>query len=327
MDPALHQLCEQGIAQNTSKTYKSALRKFACFCSTYNVLTPFPVSESLLCYFATYLACQQLAPQTVKVYMAAIRHMQITMGLPEPREYSSMPRLRLVQSGIQRTHVARGTAKIRLPITPAILLKLKEHWTPRKSDPDIIMIWATAVLCFFGFFRAGEITTSTISDFDSSKHLAWGDVAIDDSSNPQLLKVHLKRSKTDQLGKGVDIYIGKTNCPLCSVVAVLAYMASRGPSAGPFFKLANGHPLTKSGFTNKVRAGLQAVGLPESDFAGHSFRIGAATAAACAGIEDSMIQTLGRWSSAAFLSYIRTPREQLARFSRMLATAGPHQHT
>ena len=88
-----------------------------------------------------------------------------------------------------------------------ILLKLKEHWTPRKSDPDIIMVWAAAVLCFFGFFRAGEITTSTISDFDSSKHLACGDVAIDDSSNPQLLKVHLKRSKTDQLGKGVDIYI------------------------------------------------------------------------------------------------------------------------
>ena len=259
--------------------------------------------------------------------MAAIRHMQITMGLPEPRAHTSMPRLRLVQSGIQRTHAARETAKIRLPITPAILIRLKEHWSPRKSDPDVIMVWAAAVLCFFGFFRAGEITTSTLSDFDSSKHLAWGDVAIDDASNPQLVKVHLKRSKTDQLGKGVDIYIGKTDCPLCPIIAVMAYMASRGPTPGPFFKLANGNPLTKSCFTNKVRAGLQAVGLPESNFAGHSFRIGAATAAANAGIEDSTIQTLGRWSSAAFLSYIRTPREHLARFSRTLATTVSQQHT
>ena len=73
--------------------------------------------------------------------------------------------------------------------------------------------------------------------------------------------------------------------------------------------------------SNKIRAGLQAVGLPESNFAGHSFRIGAATAAANAGIEDSVICTLGRWSSSAFLTYIRTPREQLARFSRTLATS------
>ena len=34
-------------------------------------------------------------PQTVKVYLAAICHMQITLGLPEPIEYSLMPRLQL----------------------------------------------------------------------------------------------------------------------------------------------------------------------------------------------------------------------------------------
>ena len=69
------------------------------------------------------------------------------------------------------------------------------------------------------------------------------------------------------------------------------------------------------------------MGLPESNFAGHSFRIGATTAAANAGIEDSTIQMLGKWSSAAFLSYIRTPREHLARFSRALATTVSHQLT
>ena len=159
------------------------------------------------------------------------------------------------------------------------------------------------------------------SRFEDSKHLAWGDVAIDDVHNPQSLRVHLKRSKTDQLGKGVDVYIGKTDGPLCPVTAVMTYMAIRGPAPGSFFKLANGHPLTKYPFTNKIRAGLQAVGLPESNFAGHSFRIGVATAAANAGIEDSVIRTLGRWSSSAFLTYIRTPREQLARLLATLAAS------
>ena len=74
------------------------------------------------------------------------------------------------------------------------------------------------------------LSSQTISGFDSSRHLAWGDVAIDDLNNPQSLRVHLKHSKIDQLGKG----IGKTDCPLCPVTAVMTYMASRGPDPGPF---------------------------------------------------------------------------------------------
>ena len=319
LDPAVQHFCEQGIATTTRKTYQSALRRFADFCSRYNVLTPFPVSESLLCYYAAFLATDRLSPQTIKVYLAAIRHMQITMGLPEPREFSSMPRLRLVQSGIQRTHSSQTTAKVRLPITPTILRSLKVHWSPQRTDRDIIMIWAAATLCFFGFFRSGEITVPTENGFELSKHLAWGDIAIDNAENPQSLKVHLRKSKSDQLGRGVDVYIGKTSCPLCPVVATMQYMAVRGPAQGPFFQFQNGRPLTKALFTNKVREGLRSIGLPEQNFAGHSFRIGAATTAASVGIEDSTIRTMGRWSSSAFLVYIRTPREHLASFSRVLS--------
>ena len=242
------------------------------------------------------------------------------MGLPEPREFSSLPRLRLVQAGIQRTHAAHPqiSTKVRLPITPTILLQLKEHWSPHRTNNDILMIWAAATLCFFGFFRSGEITIPTEGGFDCTKHLAWGDVAIDCIEDPKLIKVHLKKSKSDQLGRGVDIYIGKTDGPLCPMTAIIQYMAICGPKEGPFFQFQDGRPLTKSLFTSKVREALKATGLPEQNFAGHSFRIGAATAAASAGIEDSTIRTLGRWSSSAYLVYIRTPREQLASFSRAL---------
>ena len=66
--------------------------------------------------------------------------------------------------------------------------------------------------------------------------------------------------------------------------------------------------MTKANFTSKIREALSAIGLPQQDFAGHSFRIGAA---ARAGVEDSTIRMLWRWSSSAFLTYVRTPREQL----------------
>jgi len=116
------------------------------------------------------------------VHLAAIRHMEITMGLPEPWEFSSLPWLRLVQSGIQRAHVNHGDTEVRLPITPSILYKLKEFWTPQQTNRDVVMIWA---MCFFGFFRAGEITVPTAASFDGSKLLTWGDVAIDSVECPK----------------------------------------------------------------------------------------------------------------------------------------------
>ena len=114
--------------------------------------------------------------------------------------------------------------------------------------------------------------------------------------------------------------MGKIAGPLCQVVAITAYMVQRGPADGPFFCFADGSTLTKARFTKEVRTVLQEAGLPHQYFAGHSFRIGAATAAANAGLEDSVIRTLGRWNSGAFLTYIRTPREQLASLSRQLSS-------
>ena len=38
---------------------------------------PFPVSESLLCYFVASLARQGLAPTTIQTYLAVVYHAQI----------------------------------------------------------------------------------------------------------------------------------------------------------------------------------------------------------------------------------------------------------
>ena len=45
-------------------------------------------------------------------------------------------------------------------------------------------------------------------------------------------------------------------------------------------------------------------------YSGYSFSIGAATAAAAAGVEDSLIKTLGRWESSIYQTYVRVPRDQ-----------------
>ena len=282
---------------------------------------PFPVSEASLCAFVASLARQGLAPGSIRTYLAAVRHAQVVRGLPEPRQHSSLPRLQLLQSGVRRDRAERGqaTPRPRLPITPPILRRLKSSWG---RGPDDVMLWAVSVTCFFGFFRAGELTVPSQSAFDPRVHLTWGDITREGGHPPAWARVFLKRSKTDQFGRGVAIYLGATGDDLCPVTALLEYVAVRGVSQGPFFRFVDGTPLTKARFVSRVRAALERAGVPCRLYSGHSFRIGAATTAAEKGVQDSTIQALGRWSSTAFLSYIRTPPAHLAQLSRTLAGAG-----
>ena len=71
---------------------------------------------------------------------------------------------------------------------------------------------------------------------------------------------------------------------------------------------------------DQVRQAIGALGLNSQNYAGHSFRIGAATAAAECGVEDSVIKALGRWKSSAFQVYIHTPRDRLASISQLLSS-------
>ena len=228
-----------------------------------------------------------------------------------------MHRLQLVLWGARRHLVSSVSEKPRLPITP-VILRIRASWASRAEEFDIVMLWAACCRAFFGFFRVGEITIPSLGSYDPQQHLSFRDVATDPFQAPQLIRLHLRRSKTDQLGRGADIFLGRADDDLCPVAAILAYLAIRGDAAGPLFRRSSTDPLTKAWFVSEVRRNLASLGLCQAHYAGHSFRIGAATAA---GIEDSTIQALGCWSSAAFLSYICLPREYLARTSRRFAAS------
>ena len=72
------------------------MKQFHSFCTTYSITDPFPLTEQTLCYFTSYLAERGLAPQTVKSYLAGLRNAQISLGFPDPRDQSSLPRLKRV---------------------------------------------------------------------------------------------------------------------------------------------------------------------------------------------------------------------------------------
>lgn len=303
------------------------MRRFNTFCTTYNIWNPFPLTEEIMCAFVAYLAEQGLAPQTGKAYLSALRNAQISLGLPDPRDQSSLPLLKRVQAGISRIRLQEGSSarRVRLPITLPVLKKVQDYLraTP---NPETVVIWAIACSAFFGFFRLGELLLDSPSTYNPNTCLSWGDVAVDSRVAPSKVQIHLKRSKCDQFGSGVDVVVGVTGTPICPVRAMVAYLEARGTRPGPFFVDTSGVVVKKPWFIARFRELLSAVGVPASDYAGHSFRIGAATTAAIAGVPDSTIQMLGRWQSAAFLRYIRTPKEQLATVSAQLARQG-HTNT
>ena len=198
--------------------------------------------------------------------------------------------IKLVQS---RAPLNRSQNR-RLPITPALLRKMKQSWSSR-DQWDRSMLWAAATMCFFGFFRSGEITAGeTEADFDKGVHLTFGDVTVDSLQNPQVLKVRLKASKTDPFRVGIDIAIGRMHDDLCPVAAVLAYMTLRSRGAGPLFRFKDGKPLTRTRFVSEVKQALAAAGVDDKQYSGHSFRSGAATTAAKNGVQDSTIKMRGR---------------------------------
>ena len=177
--------------------------------------------------------------------------------------------------------------------------------------------WAACCIGFFTFLRSGEFTCSSWSSSDSST-LSLGDVSIDSHSQPTMVHLSLRRSKTNVFGVGVTVHFGKTGSILCPVSSLLAYLAIRPATPGPLFLLRSDVPLSREILVRTVRSALSSTGIDASLFHGHSFRIGAATTASYAGLRDSTIKMLGRWKSSAFVCYLCPPVQSMAGCFRRL---------
>ena len=165
--------------------------------------------------------------------------------------------------------------------------------------------------------RAGEFTAR---DTSTTPTIQVSDVAVDSHIHPTVLRVFLAKAKTDPFGKGVNIWLGRTGCAICPVVAILNYIRVRPQGQGPLLVLQDGSSFTKGWFIKRVREALRLAGIDPRAYAGHSFRIGAATTAVAAGVPAYTIKMMGRWSSEAYTLYIREPACALAAVSHKLVS-------
>ena len=130
----------KGLTQSTLRTYRSGKERYLKFCSQ-AILNPLPVSEQVLCSFVSHLAQQGLKHRTIKVYLSAVRHLQIAGNYPDPFGGSPMPKLEYVLRGVKKYEAEKGEGqRPRLPITPEILCRLKSPWEPTAHIWDTRMV-------------------------------------------------------------------------------------------------------------------------------------------------------------------------------------------
>ena len=71
---------------------------------------------------------------------------------------------------------------------------------------------------------------------------------------------------------------------------------------GSLFKAGRFSPLSRTHVTDVLRQLQQQAGYDSHLYSSHSFRIGAATTSAAAGLPPWLIKTSGRWNSNALTS-------------------------
>ena len=105
----------------------SAKRRYLQFCCT-NKLDPLSASEHCLCQFVAALALEGLAHNTLKGYLSGIRW--------NPN-INTMARLQQVLKGIKSLQVkTKGNSHPRLPMTPELLVKIRQVWVNKPPNPD-----------------------------------------------------------------------------------------------------------------------------------------------------------------------------------------------
>ena len=92
------------LAQGTIKTYSRGEKQFINFYHQFHLHKHqplLPTTENILINFAVFLA-KTVNSDTIKVYLAAVRHMHLVNGYDLP--IAKLQRLRYILRGIKRLH-------------------------------------------------------------------------------------------------------------------------------------------------------------------------------------------------------------------------------
>jgi site-specific recombinase XerD len=248
-------------AEATRKAYASDFRHFRQWCRSRKVGELPAEPDTVAAYLNALATTAGLKVSTINRRVAAIRYAHRLQDLEPPITEA----VKAVHRGIRRT---LGTApRKKAPATAEPIAEMLSH-VPK----DTLKGKRDRALLLNGFAiaqRRSNIVALDVEDLERK---------------PQGVLVHIRRSKTDQEGRGriVPVPIGSKLKP---VAALDAWLEAAGITTGPIFRrIRRGDRLTAERLSAaavalivKTYAGL--AGYDVDDFAGHSLRSGFVTQA------------------------------------------------
>lgn len=288
-------------AASTARMYKHAWGAFVAWCKARRVawLPADPAHVALYAADCGEGRAGTHRPQSIDVYLAAIRAHHVAAGHASPCDH---PAVAETMRALRRKHGVRPQKKT--PAVVAVLRRLIDATHGESATSPYVLARDRAMLLvgFAGALRRSELVA-----------LDWRDIAPRDGG----LLVTIRRSKTDQAGAGRTVHVHAGTAPLDPVAALDAWRGvlgdlgydRRGPggdeSGAVFVSLSSSSwlcRLTPGAVAIRVKRYADLAGLDPADYAAHSLRSGFATSAARAGKSLDKIRAQTRHASLDMLS-------------------------
>ncbi len=276
---------DESLSPNTRRAYRSSLAAFRAWCEAEKV-DALPASPESVAAFLAAEADAGLKPATLGQRQAAIRWAHEAAGYEPPTKS------KLVGAALKGIRRKLGTAPAqKAPATVDVLAAMVSH-----ADKETLKGKRDRALLLFGFasaMRRSELVALELEDVAKTEH--W-------------LTVTLRRSKTDQEGKGHQREIPRGRNPeTCPIRALDAWLKAAGISEGRLFRSVTRHgrvgeSLSTNALAGVVKAYARRAGFDPERFAGHSLRAGFVTSAAEKGRTSERIMNHTGHKSAEMVS-------------------------
>lgn len=237
--------------------------------------------------YLTYLLNNGSPEHPVSNAVYGIKWAHEINGLDDPTKNSFVTS---IQEAAKR--VAHKKTDKKDPITTETLIELCEMHKD-SSDLHVIRDLTMILLCFAGFLRYDDVSSSRVIDFD-----------IDDS----FLALHINKSKTDQYRQSNEVLISKGSTCACPFNMFIRYknlaslsISSREILLRPIYRsgkvcrlIKKDKKLSYTAARESLLKRLMSI-CPEANIGLHSLRSGGTTVAANTDVSDRCLKTHGRW--------------------------------
>ena len=279
-------------ANNTLRAYKSDFSDFSLFCVK-NGFKSLPSDPKIVSLYLTYLSSKDAKMSTLKRRLVSIGVIHKLKG-----HYLDTKHPSIIENIMG---IKRRKGNIQIAKKPLLINHLKELINvidKQKKEIKKFRDRSIILIGFSGGFRRNEIVSLDYEDLD---FVTEG------------LKINLRRSKTDQFGKGFKKALPYfDNNQYCPVVSLRKWLEVSKIASGPVFRrFTKGSKLSNSRLTDQtvallIKEYLQLAGIDSKNYSGHSLRSGFATSAAESGVEERNIMAMtGHKSTEMVRRYIK----------------------